>query len=104
MSAEQTPERAQRSGRRPRPPLLREQHVPPDAATRADMVRRLTATIASLEKHLRSDPAHWRDRKTLRSLEKAINARSEILELLRSEQPTVWDALCAELHLSPSTR
>ena len=102
MSSEPTRGRAMRpTRRRSRPPLLRTRHVPPDAATRTDIVRALTKTILRLSAHLRAQPAHRRDRKTTRSLECAINERGVILELLRTEQPIVFNILREELRLEP---
>lgn len=89
----------QKKRSRPRPALVRKRTVPPDAASRAELVRALTRTILQLKDHLvRGD--HWRDRRRMRALERAINDRGEVLERLRTEQPAAWRATCEEFGLS----
>lgn len=82
-----------------KPALLRKREAPPDAATRADVVRALTRRIDEANQHLKGPSNRWRDRQTIRSLEQAINERGEILLLLCAEQPRTWQTLCAELGL-----
>lgn len=83
---------------RARPPLTRQRTIPPDAASRAELVRALTRNILRIRDHLlRGDS--WRDHRRRRALEWDINVRGEVLDLLRQEQPAVWRALCEELGL-----
>lgn len=89
----------ERSKRRRFPKVSRERAVPPDPTSRAECVRALTRKITALHAHVRAEKG-WRDRRQLRALEGAINARGEVLKLLRSQAPTVWQTLCAELDLA----
>jgi hypothetical protein len=78
--------------------VFRARAVPPDTQGRSDLVRSLTRTIAQIGAHVRRGD-HWRDRRQLWALEKAIDARGEALEALRADAPDVWRTLCAEFRL-----
>lgn len=78
--------------------LVRERAIPPDAPSRAELVRALTRTINRIEAHVRAG-ANWRNRRQLDALRRAVDARGTVLELLRVDAPTVWDALVTELQL-----
>lgn len=81
-----------------RPSLLRraEPQTPEECAAR---VRALTTTLAAAADHL-CQGTGWRNRRVLRLVESARNARGALLEHLATTCPHVRDALCTELNLT----
>lgn len=78
--------------------FARKVKIPPSASCRADMVRRLTREIQRIAiGHIGSSPQHWRDQRARKSLEVKINLRAEVLEILREQNPDLYDALCTEI-------
>jgi ribosomal protein S15P/S13E len=75
---------------------------PNDIASCHNEVTALTQAIERVKEHLKQGN-NWHSRQTVRQLERLIDQRGKILEMLREHRPEVWQPLCQQLQLTVTT-